>query len=179
MKKTLFTGLDPTFFDVGKSCLHVPLIEIIPRAFENKDIQTMFSQLKDFTHVIFTSKNTVRIFFDYLERKNLSLEDMAHLKIISIGKRTTLELELHHCKNMITSTRESQEGIIELLMTLPLENAYLLLPRSSMARPNLAHYLVEHSIHSFHCDLYDTIYKKPDQKLPFDEVSEIIFTSQK
>ncbi len=177
MKKTLFTGLDPAFFDLGPSFLHVPLIEIVPRPLENKDSQNMFSHLRDFTHLIFTSKNSVRIFCEYLGKVGKDLEHIKHLQILSIGKRTTLSLQQEGIKASMTSTQESQEGIIELLSTLSLENAYLLLPRSAIARPNLTHYLVEQGIHHFHCDLYDTIYKEPDQQIPFDEVSEIVFTS--
>ncbi len=177
MRKTLFTGLDPTYFDLGKSCLHVPLIEIIPRPLDNKEIQTMFSHLSDFTHCIFTSKNSVRIFFSYLEKIEKTLADISHINILSIGKRTTFELTKVGVEKLRTADEESQEGIIELLAYMPLKNAFILMPRSSIARANLTHYLVEHSIRHFHCDLYDTIYKEPQERIPFEEVKEIVFTS--
>ncbi|MBI5273905.1 MAG: uroporphyrinogen-III synthase [Chlamydiales bacterium] len=177
MKKVLFTGLDPTFFALQDPVLHVPLIDIVPRPIHNVEIQNMYHHLHQFTHIIFTSKSAVRIFFNYLKEMNKSLSDLASIKILSVGKRTSLELKKNHITNIYTAKEEQQEGIVDLLKEMDLTNAYILMPRSAGARPLLIHFLVEHSIRHYFCDLYDTVYVKPTIDIPFSEIGEIVFTS--
>lgn len=177
MKKVLFTGLDPTFFTINAPVLHVPLIDIVPRSIQNLEIQKMYTHLRQFTHIIFTSKNAVRVFFNYLKEMKKDVTDLEGIKIVSIGKRTTLELKKHRVKDIYTSQHQQQEGIIELLKDMDLTKAYILMPRSSIARPDLIHFLVENSIRHYFCDLYDTIYVKPTIEIPFTEIQEVIFTS--
>lgn len=151
-------GTDPSRY--GQEVVHCPLIETRPFPLSKQ----MCDDWQAFTHVILTSPNAARIL-----TSQMSLQDK---KILAIGKGTAEGLSC-----FAVASPETQEGMIELLKRTPLENSYLLYPRSSSARPLLANYLKEAGLKHQICDLYETIYLKPDPLPVLDDFDEIIFTS--
>lgn len=158
MKKILYLGTDPSHFK-GQNVLHYPVIKIVPRTIDISDLSL-------YTHIIFTSKNAVKVFFSQVSSLPPSL------KVIAIGKVTA-----EHIQADMIAQEETQEGIINLLKHIDLKNAYIFYPRSSLSRPVLLDFLKSQNIRHAVCDLYDTL---PQQPLPlpnFNEIDEIIFTS--
>jgi uroporphyrinogen-III synthase len=72
---------------------------------------------------------------------------------------------------------ETQEGVVQLLKSLPLENSYIFLPRSSLSRPVLVQFFEEQGIRYQTFDLYDTVTQGLEPKPDLDLVDEIVFTS--
>ena len=72
---------------------------------------------------------------------------------------------------------ETQEGLVELLKKSNWDNAYFLLPRSSLSREVLLHFLQERKINHRAFDLYDTVIQKLEPISNLEDVDEIIFTS--
>lgn len=175
-KKTLFTGLDPSNYALS-DYIHMPLIKIVPRPIKHVEIAEMFKNISQFTHIIFTSKNAVRIFFQYFWEYKGKKSTIDNMLLISVGKRTSFEIEKNHFKPRFTAQLEQQEGIIHLLSHQDLSKANILLPRSSLARPNLIHFLVEKGVRHHVCNLYDTEYQKPSTQISLDEFNEVVFTS--
>ena len=95
-------------------------------------------------------------------------------KILAIG-RGTEETVGYDC--FAVSSLETQEGMIELIKTIDLQESYMLYPRSSKARPLLAEYLKEAGIQHQICDLYETAYLKPEPIPALEDFEEIVFTS--
>ena len=95
-------------------------------------------------------------------------------KILAIG-RGTEETVGYDC--FAVSSLETQEGMIELIKTIDLQESYMLYPRSSKARPLLAEYLKETGIQHQICDLYETVYLKPEPIPALEDFEEIVFTS--
>ena len=87
MKTALYVGLEAPTLEASKDAatriIHLPLIKIVPK--EASEIATAFSRLYEATHIIVTSKTTVR----------LAKEHFAHAKkkYISVGKATTAQLQ--------------------------------------------------------------------------------------
>ncbi|MCB1108574.1 MAG: uroporphyrinogen-III synthase [Chlamydiia bacterium] len=172
----LYTGTDPSNFYTEKPLIHCPLIKIVPRSFQERKIQVVFEDLPKYTHLVFTSKNAVPIFFDFVQQAGYKLEDTKAL-VIAVGKATAEVLKQFQFKVDLIAKDEHQEGIIAELEWLDLENAYFLLPKSSLSRPELENYLIRRSIRFQACDLYDTETHKPSKLPNLDEVDEIVFTS--
>jgi|GEM_PF-2396499 len=155
--KTLYLGLDPTGFE-RDNLVHFPVIEIHPI---NADV----TPVKDYSHLIFTSKTAVRIFFDLC---NVSLEGKS---FFAVGPGTASELKKRGCEAKVAE-ESTQEGMIRLIKQ---EKTSFFFPKSSRAREKLPQYLRENT-QCHIVDIYDTKVKK-QEPIDLEEFSEIVFTS--
>ncbi len=182
MKTVLYLGTDPSQY-LSKlarfTIIHYPVIKIVPRPIDHPKIIEAFSDIDDYSHLIFTSKNAAAVFFD-----NLSLlpdpipVSRLHLKtVIAIGKVTASYLSACGLPADLVSSEETQEGLVELLSGMDLGDAYLFMPRSSLSRPMLANFFGERQLRFCACDLYDTVSCASEPKPDLDQVDEIVFTS--
>jgi uroporphyrinogen-III synthase len=181
MKTTLYLGTDPSQFEARGNAqghlIHYPVIKIVPRALHHSEIKQAFDDVHDYTHFIFTSKNAVKIFMDNLKVLQCDVHALTNRTVIAIGEVTAATLCTHGLPPQYTSALETQEGVLQLLKTLNLDNAYIFLPRSSLSRPVLANYFQECQIRYQACDLYDTTAQVIQPKPNLDHVDEIVFTS--
>ena len=67
--------------------------------------------------------------------------------------------------------------MIELLSRQDLRDAYILYPRSSLARKKLENFFIEREIRYQVCDLYETHFQKLEPVPHLADIHEIIFTS--
>ena len=65
-KNVLYVGLNPTHFKTEGKLTHFPLIEIIPRPPTDLQVQSALDAFSSYTHIIITSKSTVKILKDYV-----------------------------------------------------------------------------------------------------------------
>lgn len=177
MKTVLYLGTDPSHFISAEKVVHLPLIEIAPRAATSLEIRKALSDLPEYTHILFTSKNAVRVFFEHLEALSYSLETFKTACIIAVGKTTRRALETRGVEVLFTAEEECQEGLIKLMRPLDLDDAYVFLPCSSLSRPLLAHFLEGRGIRHQICFTYDTVLVRPETLPNLEEVDDIIFTS--
>jgi uroporphyrinogen-III synthase len=159
MTRVLYLGTDPSRY--GRDVVHCPLIETKPLPLS----EHLLDQWEEFTHILLTSPNAARIMTSY---KNLDGK-----KIIAIGKGTADVIG--NC--FAIANPETQEGMIDLLKSINLSRSYILYPRSSKARPLLASYLNEANIRHHTCNLYETLYLKPNPIPDLAQFDEIVFTS--
>lgn len=156
--RILYLGTDPSRY--GQKVFHCPLIATQPLPLPEKILDAW----DQFTHLVVTSPNAAHL---------LKKHDLSGKKILAIGKGTAQILG--EC--FAISHPETQEGMIALLKGLDLQESYVLYPRSSIARPLLANYLKEEGIRHVTCDLYETIFLKPDPLPNLADFDEIVFTS--
>ena len=171
-RNALYVGLNPQ--NAG-GVTHLPLIEIVPRPFDNLEIASAFADIHLYTHIIFTSKSGVEVFFDCLN--HYGYEKIEGKKIFAVGKVTAQRLKEKGVETCQVANEETQEGLIHLLAMEDLDQAYILLPQSSRARPVLAHTLMLRRVRHQLCHLYDTHIKVPTVKPDLETFDEIIFTS--
>ncbi len=73
MKTILYLGTDPERYLQDKKdvmLIHYPVIAIIPRALDHSEVGRAYRDLSSYTHLLFTSKNAVRVFFTHLSLLN-------------------------------------------------------------------------------------------------------------
>lgn len=174
VKTTLYLGTNPTNFTGDGHLIHYPVIKIIPRDPHLPELQRAYGELEKYTHLIFTSKNAVDIFFAHLKQLGKRL---AGKTVVAIGEVTEKQLAFHGIRADLTAEEETQEGVIELLEKQPLDNAYIFLPCSSIARDILTQFLQQKNIRFLACDLYDTLPQKLEPVPDLAHVDEIVFTS--
>lgn len=164
----LYLGTDPENCEL-KDLVHYPIIKTIPMEIPSH----MWEDFADYTHILITSKNAAQIFLSQLKAKSL----LQSKQIIAIGKSTAAKLAQEGFAPHQIAQDETQEGIIELLKRQDLQDAYIFYPRSTLARKKLESYMIGRGIRHQICDLYETIFQKPEPFPDFSKIDEIIFTS--
>ena len=175
MKKVLYLGTDSSYYKVkGAQIIHYPVIQIVPRM--NPCVQAAYSKLSNYTHLLFTSKNTVQVFFQQLNNLGISKELLQPITIIAIGQVTASYVKKYaHCS--FIAEEETQDGIVAFLRTQSLEKTHFFFPRSSLSRNVIIDFFQKNNIWFKDCFIYDTIVRK-NQPIPnLEDVDEIIFTS--
>ena len=180
MKTILYLGTDPSQFISRRSdsrLIHFPVIKVVQRSLDNPDLKLAYEDLDQYTHLIFTSKNAVNVFFEHLSGLMKTSENLKLKTIVAIGTVTAEHLSYHGLFPQYIAHEETQEGIVQLLCQMDLKQAYFFLPRSSRSRPILTHFLKENRFRYRICDLYDTVAQIPGPKPDLKLIDEIVFTS--
>jgi len=181
MQTALYLGTDPTHFLAQGhwegNLIHYPVIKIVPRSHDEAEIATAFQKLPSYTHIVFTSKNAVRIFFDLLSAFGMDHSLLKEKNIIAVGKVTAKHLSERNLEASRIADLEQQEGIIALLDQEDLSEAFFFLPRSALSRPVLEEFLHKKGAKVTACDLYDTFSQNANPAPSLDCVDAIIFTS--
>lgn len=162
--KTLYLGLDPKNFPCSGTLVHYPVI--CTARIESNDLQRALDLWPTFTHVVFTSQTAVKYWENDLKGKI----------VIAIGEATAGSVQKRGIEPLV-APHATQEGVIELLRTMDLSQAFLFLPKSSRSRGNLTHFLESNKIPFFGFDLYETCLQKPQPVPDLSEIDEIVFTS--
>ncbi len=161
--RKLYLGID---LPADLQALHYPVIRTVPLEIAPH----LWDNFPNFTHVIFTSKNGVKIFLQ-------SGRSLHQKQLLAIGQKTAAQLLQVGLRPLGIAETETQEGMIELLRTLDLKGAYILYPRSALARKPLENFLIEQQIRYQVWDLYTTVFQKPLPVPDLNLIDEIIFTS--
>lgn len=172
MKKILYLGTDPSSYKCEGKIIHYPVIKIVPR----NDLSTAFSQLSTYTHLLFSSKNTVHVFFQQLDKLDISKKFLETITIIAIGTVTASHVKKYAPCHFIAE-EETQEGMVALLKLQPLENAQIFFPRSSLSRNVITDFFQKNHILFQDCFIYDTVVQKNQPVPNLEEIDEIVFTS--
>jgi len=169
--KILYLGSDPSRFASEGDVTHLQLIEIVPRPIE--EIEWVLADWEEYTHLLFTSKHAVSLFFSLLKSRGFAPKH----SVIAVGQTTAKIAVQYGWKEPLCASSECQEGVLDLLRKMDWKSSdYILMPRSSLARGALENYCIEQNLRHQVCDLYDTIPKKvllPD----LEQFDQIFFSS--
>jgi len=93
--RILFTGLDPSNFRTMGTILHWPAVKVIHDKKECGKLPKIIKQLRNsyFGYAIFTSKSSVRIFFEALKNLGDDSRVFHSAKVIACGQGTAMLLE--------------------------------------------------------------------------------------
>ena len=136
--RILFTGLDPSNFRTMGTILHWPAVEVIRDKRECEKLPKIIEQLRNghFGYAIFTSKSSVRIFFEGLKDLGGDSRVFHSAKVISCGQGTAMLLEENGIVADHTPAGMGSEAILESAESLGRAN--VLLVQSATATEALA-----------------------------------------
>ena len=133
-------------------------------------------KLHKYDHILFTSVNAVNIFFDYLIEKEYDIRNIK-AKISAVGKATWQALN----RRGIVCFRKAREfmgiGLFKELKPYLEENQKILIPCSSLSKPDLYNQLLNENTQVDRVFIYDTVCGKIRDTRPFEEVDVVFFTS--
>ncbi|MFH0736573.1 MAG: uroporphyrinogen-III synthase [bacterium] len=161
------------FKQLGFNVFLLPTIKIIP--IEIKDF-SVFNGC--FDYIIFTSTNSVKIFFDVINNINVKFNN-----VICIGKKTEKTCSGYGLNNIFIPAKHSSEGIVESLNKMDLKGKQILIPGSKISKPKLKEELIKLGALVTFLPIYDNIIpeyddiKEPLSILNKNKIDMYIFTS--
>lgn len=178
----LYLGLSlPHCLPINSKLIHYPVIRIASRDPHLAEIKDAYSELFKYSHLIFTSKTAVVLFFRYLSYFGFQISDLVKKEVIVVGKATAEEVRGHGLKVDQIAKDETAEGVIEVLHSLKNfekdSHPYFFWPHSALARPLISEFFKNQPWNFRECILYDTLLNQPGVPPVLSEIDEIIFTS--
>jgi uroporphyrinogen III methyltransferase/synthase len=119
--------------DLGGEAIEFPTIEISKEP-DLSELYNCFNHIEDYSWIIFTSVNSVDIFFEELRSQGLDIRDLKGINICAIGPATKEQLQLKGLQVDIIPKEYRAEGIIEELEKKVQVGQMVLLPRARGAR---------------------------------------------
>ena len=174
-KGVLYTGL--SFKECIKKAVHCPMIQTNPKDFGDQRTLSAIVDLSLYTHLIFSSKVGVRMFFDSLKYHRVPKEVLNNKKMIAVGLATASELKKRGLKRVEVPKEATQEGIVRMLSLKDISKDYFLLLQSFQARQVLTQFFIRKKIRHQVIFLYETRPKVPEPIPNLKGIGEIIFTS--
>jgi uroporphyrinogen-III synthase len=178
MKSVLYLGIDLPKQYQRKTVIHYPIIKIVPHPIDHVKIIHAYKEFSQYTHLIFTSKSAVGIFFDYARAFGVSIDEIQNKCLIAVGKATEETLRQRGVCTSLVARDETAEGLVfELERRQNLDAAYFFWPHSALSRPVLLDFFRQRKLRYYDCVFYETV---PNFALPLPNLTlceEIVFTS--
>lgn len=176
-KEVLYLGTDPSHFVTDRFIRHLPMIKVVPRPLHALDIRHAFDGIFEYTHIVFTSKSSALIFFRHLKKLGVTKEEIEHIEMIAVGRITAGYLREEGFEPIDVPHEKGVNGLMEVLSTLDLSKAYIMLTRSHTVYPKLTNHLQEKGVPFEVCDLYSIVECIPKQLPSLRDIEEVVFSS--
>ena len=131
--RTQSSALVEQINDLGGNAIEIPTIKI-EKIKNNVQLETEINNLKDYSYIIFSSKNAVDIFFDKLNEMGYDSRSLYKAKICAMGSETAKHLKYRGINPDIVPKKYVAEGLYEELKDIVEENDKILIPRAQNAR---------------------------------------------
>lgn len=169
------TGTYPDLLP-NRNVLHAPLISI-SKMKEYSELKAHFSSLNGFDWLVFTSRHTVRIFFEELFEAGHDVRALGRLRVASVGKITSNELRKWGVIPDLQPEEESSEGLLAAFEALQLQGARVLIPRSNLALPILPEGLTKLGHQVSTTIVYENVLPQPVQIPEAHSYEAVLFSS--
>ena len=143
---------------------------------EADNLKDYIDKLEKYDHIVFTSVNSVEVFFDYLIEKDYDIRGIK-AKISVIGDATEKALKQRGVRCFAKAKEFASEGLLNILKPHLNKNETLLLPCSAKSRKYIYEELTSCGIEVDRVYIYDTVCGSVVNKKSFDEVDIVFFTS--
>jgi len=159
---------------LGAEAVSVPAIMIRPIR-PNPALDRALAQLDSYHYLVFTSRNSVEIFFTALKAKSLTKRKLSHLAVACIGPATETAVKKVGIKCWIKPRSFVAEA---LLAAFPrrLQGQRVLLPRAKEAREVLPQGLEKRGAIVDVVPVYESVPARPWPKIP-KGTDIVVFTS--
>ena len=157
----------------GAHCHSYPIVKIQP--VHQETLEEKIAHLQDYTMLVFTSRNTIRLFFETFYEKGYDLRLLSSLKIAVIDEATAMYLKDYHFNADYIPDVYTSQALGELLTKVTTTQDRLLIPRALKGNDVLSTILsaAHRSFDEF--ALYDTVIDFPHPGLCEDDY--LIFAS--
>lgn len=128
--------LNDQLLELGANVIEVPTIEIVPLP-RQEALELEINRLARYQYVVFTSVNTVDLFFSKLDEMGYDARSLASAQVVAIGKQTVKALSLQGIKADVVPELATLEGLAMRLKPLVKQTDHILIPKAKKTRPVL------------------------------------------
>ncbi len=157
----------------GAACHTKPIVKIQPVGEER--LKEELASLEDYSMLVFTSRNTIRLFFDAFYSLGYDVRRLASLKIAVIGEATATYLKQYHIQADYVPEIYTSEALGSLLVEVTSQKDHILIPRAKKGNDVLRTVLSKAQRSFCEFPLYDTIIDDPHPSVCRDDY--LIFAS--
>ncbi len=172
----LVTGTQKEHYDKIGRVIHQPLI-IIEAISPNPGLETELNRLDSYDWLFFTSRYTVKFFFEALENSGKDTRYLAKLKIASVGKITSQELKLHGITPDVQAEEESSVGLLKNFERNNFTVGKVFIPRSDIGLSVLPDGLKKLGWKVSTVKVYHNTYPENLKPLDLTNIPNIVFSS--
>ncbi len=176
-QKFLYTGTNPQKYSALGEIIHFPMIQIEPVPLVVANIERIKNTLHQYQFIVFTSRFGVKCFFEFLQARKYSLENLQAKDFFVIGQATATALREFGFEPAVVAEVESSEGLLEAIQEKhDVKNKAILFPRSNLPNPFLEDELKKLGAQVDVLAIYENT--KPEfRALPQNGIRNVIFTS--
>ena len=106
------SSLTQALTEAGYQVESLPLLELVAESF-SEALQQLYQQLEQVQVIVVVSPTAVEIGMCYLQQAGITLERLAHIQWIAVGKTTALALAKFNIKSDVPEI-ENSEGMLQL-----------------------------------------------------------------
>ncbi|NDP20972.1 MAG: uroporphyrinogen-III C-methyltransferase [Paludibacter sp.] len=172
----LVTGTQKEHYDKIGRVIHQPLISIEAIS-PNPGLETELNRLDSYDWLFFTSRYTVKFFFEALENSGKDTRYLAKLKIASVGKITSQELKLHGITPDVQAEEESSVGLLKNFERNNFTVGKVFIPRSDIGLSVLPDGLKKLGWKVSTVKVYHNTYPENLKPLDLTNIPNIVFSS--
>jgi uroporphyrinogen-III synthase len=121
--------------NLGAIIINLPLIEI--KEIINEEIISTYKNISNYEWIIFTSTNSIEIFFKTFIENNFVLKELEKIKFAVVGNKTKNKLLDYGFKNNICPDKFTADFLLKEFINQNITNTQILIPTSSIAKKNL------------------------------------------
>ena len=147
----------------GATPIELPTIEIVPTNI--KPLQERIRKINEFSWIVFTSSNSVEIFFKALINLGFDTRKLFDITIAAIGSTTKFSLESYGVKNVIMPKTFNTESLGNLIVKKSIANENILLPRSQLGHDEFVTKLQSAGLQVTQIDIYKTVIPKKSKTI--------------
>lgn len=140
---------------LGGIAVPFPLIEIRPVT-DSRPLDEALARLEQFDWIIFTSANTVKLFFEHIRRRGIA-PDQLRARVAAVGPKTKSLLEAEGVAVEVVPKEYHAEGLLDELLPRVAAGDWVLFPRSMIARTVLPEELGRRGALVTAVDVYETV----------------------
>ncbi len=155
------SGLTTLLREQGACCFEFPTISILPIA-DSLPIKKAISELQKWDWLVFTSINSVRIFWNHLVEMGLDARCLHGTKVAAIGPATADGLRERGINPDFIPPKYVAESIVQGLLELGVKGCRVLVPRALKAREVLPEKLREAGAEVEILPVYETMLSEVD-----------------
>lgn len=141
--------------DLGAKVINLPLIKIEPII--NEDILNKYKNITFYNWIIFTSTNSVEIFFNLFNNNNIDKKLLKKIKFAVVGKKTQKKLNEYGFKVSMIPEKFTAENLLNAFINKNITGNNILIPASSIAKKDLYNGLIKLGNHTDFLQIYNTV----------------------
>lgn len=174
--KVLLTGTSRSGCPDAANVRHTPLIRI-DRIRDSSRLPAAIKRIGDFDWIIFTSRYGVRCFFEAFDELKADVRTLAGVRVASVGKTTTAELNRRMIYPDLQPEAESAEGLVQRFGECGVRGKRMLLPRSNKGLKYLPDELEKLGNQVIDLPVYRNTVRKEAKKINLAQFQKIVFSS--